>query len=243
MAGQSPLRLGEKLLVVSLGDVGVVEVSDTGVGISPELLPRIFDLFAQEQSSLERSQGGLGVGLTLARRLVEMHGGALVASSAGAGRGSQFRVTLPALTEENATAPALVPARGHEAPSVSQPRGRQVLVVDDSADTVAALADLLREWGHSVRTAHDGPSGVEAALAYVPEVVLLDIGLPGMDGFEVAERLRADPRLSKTILIAVTGYGQESDRRRCLEAGFDHHLLKPVDFAKLQTLLEGSGSA
>ncbi|HVE65441.1 MAG TPA: ATP-binding protein [Thermoanaerobaculia bacterium] len=225
------------------GDAAVIEVWDTGIGIAPQLLSRIFDLFAQEQSSLERSQGGLGVGLSLARRLVEMHGGVLTVSSGGPGQGSEFRVTLPVLTAAEASTVYSVPPAHDEDPAPAEPRGRRVLVVDDSPDTVAGLADLLREWGHSVETAGDGLSAVEAASTFRPDVVLLDIGLPGMDGFEVARRLRADSSLSAALLIAVTGYGQEADRTRALEAGFDHHMLKPIDFARLETLLASSRSA
>lgn len=224
------------------GDAAVIEVWDTGIGIAPQLLSRIFDLFAQEQSSLERSQGGLGVGLSLARRLIEMHGGVLTASSGGQGLGSEFRVTLPVLSAVEASAVSPLRPAQEEDRALSEPRGRRVLVVDDSPDTVAGLADLLREWGHSVETAGDGLSAVEVASTFRPDVVLLDIGLPGMDGFEVARRLRADSGFSDTVLIAVTGYGQETDRKRALEAGFDHHLLKPLDFARLETLLASSRS-
>ncbi len=226
------------------GPFAVLEVSDTGMGISPQLLPRIFDLFAQEQSSLERSEGGLGIGLTLARRLVEMHGGALSAASDGVGRGSLFRVRVPAGERREAVSgvSGVVAAPEALSRSSSGPKKRRVLLVDDSADTVSGLADLLQEWGHTVRTAHDGLSGVEAAMSYQPEVVLLDIGLPGMNGFEVARRLRAEPSLRDALLIAVTGYGQDSDRRRSREAGFDHHLLKPLDFDRLRSLLENPGS-
>ncbi len=225
------------------GNLVSVEVSDNGMGISPEMLPRIFDLFAQGQSSLERSEGGLGIGLTLARQLVEMHGGSLTAESGGPGQGSRFRIALPAFEATAALPQVALPAvRGAEVEQKAlSGDGRRVLVVDDSADAAAGLAELLGEWGYDVRTASDGPSAIETAVAYRPEVILLDIGLPKMDGFEVARRLRAEPRLRKVVLIALTGYGQESDRRQSREAGFHHHLLKPVDFATLESLLIASG--
>lgn len=213
------------------GEEAVLRVRDTGVGIAPEVLPRIFDLFTQADRSLDRSQGGLGVGLALVQRLVEMHGGTVAASSA-LGQGSEFVVRLPVVPppERQAVTPSAEEAR-LAGPSL------RVLVVDDNVDTVTTLALLVQESGHEVRTAYDGPAVLEAALDFRPDVVLLDIGLPGLNGFEVARRLRQQPALRKAVLVAMTGYGRESDRQRSQEAGFDHHLVKPGDFGKVLQIL------
>jgi signal transduction histidine kinase/ActR/RegA family two-component response regulator len=219
------------LTVQQEGEEAVLRVRDTGVGIAPEMLPRIFDLFTQAEQSLDRSQGGLGIGLALVQRLVQMHGGTVAASSA-LGQGSEFVARLPVV-------PPLQP-RGSSPPTeVAQPKGRslRVLVVDDNVDAVTTLAMLVRESGHEVRTAYDGSEVLEAALDYRPHVVLLDIGLPGLNGFEVASRLRQQPALQKAVLVAMTGYGRESDRQRAREAGFDHHLVKPGDFAIVLQIL------
>jgi CheY-like chemotaxis protein len=220
------------LTVQREGEEAVLRVRDTGVGIAPETLPRIFDLFTQAERSLDRSQGGLGIGLALVQRLVGMHGGTVSASSA-LGQGSEFVVRLPAVSppQPQASSPPAEKAR---------PRGPslRVLVVDDNVDTVTTLAMLVRESGHEARAAYDGSEVLEAALDYRPNVVLLDIGLPGLNGFEVAKRLRQQPTLKNAVLVAMTGYGQESDRRRSQEAGFDHHLVKPGDFGKVLQILE-----
>jgi CheY-like chemotaxis protein/nitrogen-specific signal transduction histidine kinase len=213
------------------GEEAVLSVRDTGVGIAPEILPRIFDLFTQAARSLDRSQGGLGIGLALVQRLVEMHGGTVAATSA-LGQGSEFVVRLPVVPAPEPQ-PSLVSAEG-DAPTALSLR---VLVVDDNVDTVTTLAMLVQESGHDVRTAYDGAAVLEAALDYRPNVVLLDIGLPGLNGFEVAKQLRQQPVLQNTVLVAMTGYGQESDRQRSREAGFDHHLVKPGDFAKVLQIL------
>jgi CheY-like chemotaxis protein/two-component sensor histidine kinase len=211
------------------GGAAVLEVADTGVGIEPHLLPRVFNLFEQAERPLDRAQGGLGIGLTLVRKLVELHGGRVEASSPGPRRGSTFTVRLPALDR----APGL-PAVADGRPA---PRARRVLVVDDNRDLAESLAMVLRLWGHDVRVAYDGRSALETAQEYAPEVVLLDIGLPQLDGFEVARRLRQRPELRQARLVAITGYGRDEDRRRSAEAGFDLHLTKPVDPAELQPLL------
>ncbi|HEX7054150.1 MAG TPA: PAS domain S-box protein [Burkholderiales bacterium] len=210
-----------------------IRVCDSGVGMSPELLASAFELFKQGVQGLERRQGGLGVGLTLVQRLVTLHGGSVQAHSDGPGRGSEFVVRLP-LREE----PAIVrePAAPRAAPSGSGP-ARRILLVDDNRDAAQALCLLLQADGHQVQVAGDGASGLELARATRPEVVLLDIGLPKMDGYEIARRIRGDPQLEGTVVVAVTGYGQIHDRARASASGFHHHLVKPVEFSALQELL------
>jgi CheY-like chemotaxis protein len=220
------------LTVEREGPEAVLRVTDTGIGIQAEMLPRVFDLFVQADGSLARAQGGLGVGLTLVKRLVEMHGGRVIAQSEGVGRGSEFSVRLPTLPEITALPSEAVPKRPQE---VGTPL--RVLVVDDNVDTAESLAMLLRRYGHDVEVAHTGPTALRLAQEHPPDVVLLDIGLPGMDGLQVAHKLRQQERMENVRLIATTGYGSDCDRQHCHDAGFDYHLLKPVDFAKLQELL------
>lgn len=212
----------------------VVRVRDTGVGIPPDLLPRVFDLFTQGDRSLDRVRDGLGIGLTLSRRLVELHGGTVEAYSEGVGRGSEFVVRLPAFLYHTAP-PDEAPAAERAAERSSRPL--RVLVVDDSQDTTELLGTLLEMAGHSIQVAHTGPSALEAAAAFRPDAIILDIGLPGLDGYQVAQRLREDPALKSVTLIAATGYGQEEDLRRSREVGFDQHLVKPIDPGELQRLL------
>jgi signal transduction histidine kinase len=215
------------------GDEVVVRVRDTGIGIPAELLPHIFDLFTQVDRLSGRSQGGLGVGLTVAQSLVNMHGGTIHAHSAGPGRGSEFTVILP-------LAPRPSAQRGEEPAGGPQSRalpGYRVLIVDDNRDAAESLGLLLSLLGSEVRVVYDGPAALEAMSREQPAVVLLDIGMPGMDGYEVARRVRQQPALKDVTLIALTGWGQEEDRRRCCEAGFDHHLVKPVEIDVLQALL------
>ena len=221
------------------GDQAVLRVRDDGEGMSPALLPKIFDLFAQGDRTLDRSQGGLGIGLTIVRRLVQMHRGSVEARSQGVGRGSEFVVRLPRLAAPPSGG-AMPGGRDGGAPA---PRSRRVLVVDDNVDAAESLAMLLRVWGHEVETAHDGPSALRAAAASHPEVLLLDIGLPGMNGFELAMQLRDLPGVAEATLIAMTGYGHDQHRRRGLKTGFDHHLVKPVEPEKLRTLLASLASA
>jgi PAS domain S-box-containing protein len=218
------------LSVEQTGDECVLRVRDTGVGIAPVLLPRIFDLFTQAERSLDRSQGGLGIGLAVVQRLVELHGGRVSAHSS-LGHGSEFVVHLPvAAPDAVAAAPITIAA------APSRP-GLRLLVVDDNVDTAESLGMLMEAEGHAVRTAYGGPSAVAAAADYRPDAVLLDIGLPDVDGFEVARRLRKDPMHHGMVLIALTGYGQETDRQRSREAGFDHHLVKPIDLAEVRGIL------
>jgi CheY-like chemotaxis protein len=208
----------------------VVVVRDTGVGISPEMLPHIFDLFTQVQRSSDRSQGGLGIGLTVVRSLVQMHGGSVSVASTP-GEGSVFTVRLPVC--EAPSAESRNPAKFGDLKRLA----RRILIVDDNPDNAQGMARLLESSGHRVETAHDGPSAIDAARAHRPDVMLLDIGLPGMDGYEVAARIRSDECCKDTVIIGVSGYGQEEDRRRSREAGFNHHLVKPVDYDSLLALI------
>jgi len=212
-------------------------VRDNGIGIPAGLLPRIFELFEQGERSLDRPEGGLGIGLTLVRRLVELHGGRVVAASAGPGQGSEFTVWLRAAVaqkdrtdEKQRTAPARRP-------------GRRILLVDDETSVADAMGMLLSLEGHQVKVAPTGPAALEIAAAFRPEAVLLDIGLKGIDGYEVARRLRELPAARAALLVAVTGYGHAEARARSLAAGFDHHLVKPVDPERLLDLLAGIGGA
>ncbi|NVJ06463.1 response regulator [Myxococcus sp. AM001] len=222
---------GGHIRVVTREEPGhvVLEVSDTGDGLSPELQERVFELFFQAERTLDRAQGGLGIGLTLVKRLVELHGGSVCAQSDGLAKGSTFTVRLPRGQVEQ------VPLV-QDAP-VAPPPGRHVLLVDDHTDSRQLVRELLELEGHTVSEAEDGPSGLARARELRPEIVLLDIGLPGLDGYEVARALRATDEGRDLVLIAVTGYGLEEDRRRALEAGFDEHLAKPVDLARLRELL------
>jgi len=208
-------------------EVGI-SVRDNGMGIPADVLPSVFDLFAQDKRSLDRSLGGLGIGLTIVERLVMMHGGTVSAESAGPGLGSTFTVRLPASSRVATT------QRSDAGPLRARPR--QILIVDDNVDNATGMAVLLRSAGHTVNAAHEGLGAVELVERLSPEVVLLDIGLPGLDGYEVARRIRARFG-SRPTLIAVSGYAQESDRRRSREAGFDHHLAKPVNMSELLELI------
>jgi signal transduction histidine kinase/CheY-like chemotaxis protein len=219
-----------------------VTFRDTGTGIAADVLPHVFEVFAQGDHSLDRSKGGLGVGLAVVKGLVELHGGEVVAESAGPGLGAEFTLRLPAEPDPAARAIALdrrpkgVPAA---AAAVSRPpEPRRILVVEDNPDAAESLRDFLELSGHEVELASSGLDGVEAARQFHPEIVLCDLGLPGMDGFEVAAELRRDPTTASARLIAVTGYGREEDRRRSKAAGFDLHLTKPVDPAWLRQLLQ-----
>ena len=212
----------------------VLRVQDTGTGIADEMLPKIFDLFTQESRSLDRAQGGLGIGLTLVRKLIEMHGGSIQAFSDGKGQGSVFCVRLPLLVGKKRAREV----RPETEPSLPVSPPRRILFADDNEDFVEVLARLLRKkGGHDVKIAYDGPSALELAQSFQPEVVFLDIGLPQMDGYEVARRLRELPGFGQVLLVALTGYGQEDDRRRAIQAGFDDHLTKPVRSGSLEKLL------
>jgi len=214
------------------GSEAVVTVADTGTGIPPEQLDRIFDMFTQVDRSLERSQGGLGIGLTLVKRLVEMHGGSVEARSAGIGRGSEFVVRLP--VARTASDPAPIERAAQTEPS----RKRRILVVDDNVDAADSLAMLLELAGHETYTAHDGRQALDAAAKQRPEIVLLDIGLPLVNGYEVCQQIRQQHWGRAMVLIALTGWGQVEDRHRSEQAGFDDHLVKPVDYRALVALLD-----
>ena len=218
-------------------DEVVLSVRDTGIGISPEVLPRIFDLFVQERQALDRSQGGLGIGLTIVRSLVERHGGSVSARSDGPGKGSEFIIRLPLEGRADAGADALpaLPAAAAAAPGAGAVR---ILVVDDNEDGAEMLADALIGKGYDTRVAHDAPAALRVAAEFSPDVAFLDLGLPVMDGYELAAHLRELPGLAGLRLIAVTGYGQESDRRRTRDAGFHGHLVKPVDIDAIEATLK-----
>jgi two-component system CheB/CheR fusion protein len=219
--------------------LAVIRVKDNGTGIAPDILPHVFEMFIQADDSLARSQGGLGIGLTLVKRLVQLHGGTVEAISAGLGKGSEFILRLPA-----APMPVRVPlSKNPEGPSSPGPAARRVLVVDDNVDTSESLAQLIRLAGHEVTTAANGAAGLEKARSFHPDVVLLDIGLPGMDGYEVARRLREQSRPCAPLLVAVTGYGQPEDCRRAAAAGFDRHVVKPVDWSTIAELLADPNTA
>lgn len=224
------------------GGAAVIRVTDTGIGIAPEMLPRIFDLFAQVDQTLDRTRGGLGIGLTLVRNLVEMHGGTITAESAGPGRGSTFTVHLPLFIEPQLPVPVSSPAIADptgttdEHPENSR-QARRILVIEDQEDARETLCDLLGLWGFEVEAAETGPQGIERVRTFRPGVALIDIGLPGLSGYDIAEAVRGEPEIAATRLIALTGYGQEEDRRRALQAGFDEHLTKPVDPEVLRPLL------
>lgn len=209
-----------------------VIVRDDGAGIDPELLPRIFDLFVQASRTLDRSHGGLGIGLTLVQRLVKLHGGSIEAHSQGHGRGAEFIVHLPLLRE---APPSPVPP-----PATTSDTSRRILIVDDNSDSARSLAMLQGRRGHHTCTAFTGPDAITAAIAFKPDVVLLDIGLPGMDGFEVARHIRAMQGMEKTLIIAMSGYGSAEDRATASEAGFDDYFVKPIDLAALRERMRGT---
>ncbi len=221
------------LAVERQGDEVAIRVKDAGIGIAPEMLPKIFSLFVQADNSLARSQGGLGIGLTVVKRLVEMHGGVVTATSAGVGQGSEFVVRLPIsrASASGAKSATLSKGVGEAAPM------RRILVVDDNVDAAVTTSLLLRGRGHEVQTAFNGPSALAAVQSFQPEIIILDIGLPGMSGYEVAKLLRAEPSTQGVVIAALTGYGQESDRQRSFDAGFDYHLTKPPEPDFLDTLL------
>ena len=206
-----------------------IRVRDTGIGMEAHQLDRMFEPFAQAENTLARTHGGLGLGLALVKSLVEMHGGRVSAHSQGLGLGCEIVVTLPL-----AVAPA---GAAEKAPVVTATSGSSVLLIEDNVDAAQSLADILQLNGHRVRVAYDGTTGIAMAVELKPDVVLCDIGLPDVDGYQVARRLRADQSLRSTRLIAVTGYAQYADKKKAMDAGFDAHLTKPPDLDKLNELL------
>jgi len=213
------------------GGRALLEVADSGMGIAPGLLPRIFELFTQDERTLDRSQGGLGLGLALVRRLVELHGGAIDAASAGVGEGARFTVALPCIA-----APAQSLGDAH-AGDAHKGKALHILVVEDNDDGRETLAMMLRINGHHVDEADSGPGGLASLKSRHPDIAIVDIGLPGFDGYEVARRTRASADISATRLVALTGYGQEEDRRNARAAGFDWFLVKPADMGALEEIL------
>ena len=214
------------------GDQILVAVKDTGIGIDPELLPHVFDLFVQGRRSADRKEGGLGLGLALVKSFVTMHGGAVAARSDGIGRGSEFELRLPTSSKEMPVAPPMSDA----APAVSK-RAKRILIVDDNIDSAEMMMTMLRSVGYEVSVAHDGPDALATAEQFSPDIALLDIGLPVMDGYELGERLHATAHAAHCRLIALTGYGQDHDRAHSKASGFEAHLVKPVDMRNLLQLL------
>lgn len=214
-----------------------IRVRDNGIGIPPELLPRLFQLFTQVDGAAHRAQGGLGIGLALVRQLIQMHGGSVTAYSQGPGQGSEFLIRLPLRLKQQRDASGGIAGMPMEAEEGTGKRGHRILLADDNRDALDSLATLLQCDGHEVHTAADGAEALEVAADCRPDVVLLDIGMPKLDGYEVARRIRAEPWGKSTVLIALTGWGQDEDRRRSREVGFDSHLVKPLDPDALSTLL------
>jgi CheY-like chemotaxis protein len=226
-------RMGNIWLnVARSGDEIVVSVRDDGVGIPRDMLPRVFDMFTQVDRSLDRSQGGLGIGLSLVKGLVELHGGRVEAHSSGSGTGSEFLVSLPGIQQ-----PAGKRTSGRD--KAKKIAGRRVLVVDDNLDAAKSLALLLANMGNETQAVYDGSTALTVGAAFRPDLVLLDIGMPKLDGYDTARRIRREPWGSDVTLVAVTGWGHEDARRKSRDAGFDYHTVKPIEIAALATLLDG----
>jgi CheY-like chemotaxis protein len=221
------------LSVERLIDDAVIRVRDVGIGIAPEMLPKIFNLFIQADNSLARSRGGLGIGLNVVKRIVELHGGRVESSSPGLGQGSEFVVRLPVSKAPSPTTVGKPSGKPEHVPTIK----RRILVVDDNVDAAVTTTALLQAWGHEVQAAYSGEAALEKVRSFRPEIILLDIGMPGMTGYDVARRLRAEPSAQGIIIAALTGYGQETDRERSWAAGFDYHFTKPPDPTQLESLL------
>ena len=240
-AKYTPDRGRIEVAIRSTDKSAAVHIRDNGIGIAAELLPRMFDLFTQGDRPLDRTDGGLGVGLALVHRLVSLHGGVVKAFSEGIGRGSELVVTLPQYCEgatHSSHEEISMPVASDPPPPEPQQKRRRLMVIDDNKDAAESMSMLFELWGHEVICAYDGRAALETAAKYRPDAVFLDIGLPGMDGYEIAERLREQPESARTVLVAITGYGQDEDRRRSREAGIDHHLVKPVSPETLHKLLD-----
>jgi len=212
------------------GNDAVVRVRDMGIGIHPEMLPRVFEMFRQADRTGGRARGGLGIGLSLVKRIVEMHHGTVTATSEGLGQGSEFVIRLPAIDAPHPAVETAIPVSDDS-------RRRRILVVDDNEDAAESLAALLSINGHDTRLAYDGPDALREAERFRPDVVFLDIGMPTLDGHETAKLIRRQPWGRDMVLIALTGWGQSEDRRRSKDAGFNHHLVKPADPVMVTTLL------
>ena len=210
----------------------VIRVRDNGIGIAPNILPHVFELFVQADHAFTKAQGGLGIGLTLVKNLAQLHGGNVEAHSAGLGKGAEFILRLPVMAQ-----PAVRAEERGEQPYQPLSSGHRLLIVDDNEDAASSFATLLRLQGHDVRMAHDGRSALALASSFLPNLVFLDIGMPEMDGYEVARRLRLQPGLESVMLVALTGWGQEEHRRRTAAAGFDHHRVKPLEPEAVTSLL------
>lgn len=232
-AKYTPLKGRIQLAARREGQEAVIVVQDNGIGISKAMLPKLFDMFVQSEHSPGHVPSGLGIGLALVKSLVELHEGRIEAASAGPGQGSAFTLRLAVLERPLAEQPS----NGLSTGDSRSPQGRRILVIDDNMDAADSIAALLHTWGHDTHVAYEGMAAIEAARRYHPDAILLDLGMPGMDGFEVARRLRQEPGLQKALLIALTGWGQAEDRQRTREAGFDHHLVKPVDPQVLEAML------
>ncbi|HVR97578.1 MAG TPA: response regulator, partial [Thermoanaerobaculia bacterium] len=215
----------------------VLRVRDTGIGITADKLSHIFEMFVQADRSLERAQGGLGIGLTLVQRLIQMHGGSVEAHSDGPGKGSELVVRLPVLVVPDSPG---VQEGGDNGETARTEVRRRILVVDDNRDSADSLTMMLKLLGHEVATAYNGLQAVEMAESFQPDVALLDLGMPGLNGYDAARRIRQQTERHDVVLVALTGWGQEEDKRRSQEAGFDAHIVKPVDLAALEKLLAGS---
>jgi len=215
------------------GESAAVHIRDDGAGVPAELLPRMFDLFTRGQRPLDRADGGPGIGLALVHQIVSLHGGTVKAFSEGTGHDSELVVTLPRSSQEMSMTAASEPPATQQ-----QHRRRRLMVIDDNRDAAESMSMLFELWGHEVVCVYDGRAALDTVAKFHPDAVFLDIGLPGMDGYEIAERLRELPQATRMVLVAITGYGQDEDRRRSREAGIDHHLVKPVSPETLHELLD-----